>query len=89
MRCTACVAELILMNVVPDATMVRGFEHYGFFCSACHLAALRVFSRHGEDDSRPLPIHEAPPTVPASKVQEERIAAPGLFGRVIAKMRGQ
>jgi hypothetical protein len=88
MRCTACVAELILMNVVPDATMLRDFEHHSLFCSACRLAALRVFSRHGrEDDSEPVPIHDAPPTVPASTVQSQ-ITAPGLFSRAVARIRG-
>jgi hypothetical protein len=90
MRCTTCGAELILSNVVPEATMVRGFERHTFICSACHLAAHRVvFTRHGrEDDSEPVPVHEAPPTVPASKVQEEHIPAPGILSRVVAKIRG-
>jgi hypothetical protein len=35
-----------------------------------------------------MPTHAAPRTVPASKVQDERIAAPGLFGRVLARIRG-
>jgi hypothetical protein len=90
MRCTECGAELILTKVVPDAAMARGFEHHNFICSACHVAAHRVvFMRHGrEDDSEPVPMHEAPPTVPASTVQDERVAAPGLFSRVVAKIRG-
>jgi len=91
MRCTACGAEVILTNVVPDDTMVRGFEHHTFICLACHVAAHRVvFTRHGrEDDSEPVPVHEAPPTVPASKAAEEQSAAPGFFSRVVARMRGQ
>ena len=90
MRCTACGTEVILTNVVPDHTMVRGFERHTYICSACHLAAHRVvFTRHGrEDDSEPTPIHEAPTTVPASKAQEEFSAAPGIFGRVLARIRG-
>jgi len=30
---------------------------------------------------------DAPPTVPASTVQDERVAAPDLFSRVVAKMK--
>jgi hypothetical protein len=41
-----------------------------------------------EDDSEPVPVHEAPPTVPASKAQEEHSAAPGILSRVVAKIRG-
>ena len=43
MRCTACGAELILTNVVPDNTTgARGFEHHSFICSACHVTEHRV-----------------------------------------------
>jgi hypothetical protein len=87
MRCTTCGAELILANVVA---MVRGFERHTFICSACHAATHRVvFTRHGrEDDSEPVPMHEVPPTVPTSKAQEQQIAAPGLLGRVVTRIRG-
>ena len=89
MRCTVCGAEVILTNVVADPTMVRGLERHMFICLACHTAAHRVvFTRHGrEDDSEPMPIHEAPPTVPA-KTREEQSAAPRLISRVIARIRG-
>ena len=89
MRCTACGAELVLTQVVPDATN-RGFEHQTFVCSACHVTEHRMlFMRHGrEDESEPMPIDEARPTVPASKAQEQHAAAPGLLSRVIARMRG-
>jgi hypothetical protein len=87
MRCTACSAELILMNVVRDA--VPGFEHHSFTCLECHITERRVvFTRHGrEDDSGPMPIHTAPPTVPASPAHDRHIAALGLFGRAIARIR--
>jgi hypothetical protein len=48
-----------------------------------------VFTRHGrEDDGEPVPVHEAPPTVPASKAEETHSAGPGLFSRVVARIRG-
>ena len=89
MRCTACGAELVLAQVVPDATN-RGFEHHTFVCSACHVTEHRMlFMRHGrEDESEPMPIDEARPTVPASNSQEQHTAAPGLLSRVIARIRG-
>jgi hypothetical protein len=89
MRCTACGAELILANVVPDDILGRGFERHTFICSACHLAMHRVvFTRCGrEDDSEPMPIHEAPPTVPASKAQEAQSAVSGILRRVSGMVR--
>ena len=90
MRCTSCGADLLLTQVVPDATTgVRGFEHHTFICSACHVTEHRVlFMRHGrEDDSEPMPIHEALPTVPTSKAQQQHTGASGLVSRVIARMR--
>jgi hypothetical protein len=50
--CTACDAELILTNVVPENTVaVRGFEHHTFICSGCHSTVRRVvFTRHGREE---------------------------------------
>jgi hypothetical protein len=56
MRCLACGAQMILMNVVEDSTMtVPGFEHHTFICSECHDTERRlVFARHGhEGDAAP------------------------------------
>ena len=88
MRCTACGAELIRTNVVRDA--VPGVEHHTLICSDCRGTERRVMlMRYGrEDDGEPVPIHEAPSTVPASKTQEGRIAPPGILSRVVAKIRG-
>jgi hypothetical protein len=88
MRCTACGAELILTNVVRDA--VPGVEHHTFICSDCRGTERRVvLMKHGrEDDTGPMPMHVVPPTVPASKAQEECIVRPGILSRVVAKIRG-
>ena len=57
MHCTACDAELILTNVVPENTVtVRGFEHHTFICSGCHSTVRRVvFTRHGREEDPKLP----------------------------------
>ena len=86
MRCAACGAEMmVLTKVVRDA--VPDVEHHTFICSACYTTERRVvFTRHGrEDDSEPV---LALPTVRASKAQEKHSAAPGLFSRVVARIRG-
>jgi hypothetical protein len=91
MRCTACGAELILTKVVPDDTFaVRGVEHHTFICSGCHVSERRVvFIKDGrEADSPPMPVQAARRIKRASTVQEEHVAASGLFGRVIARLRG-
>jgi hypothetical protein len=88
MRCTTCGAELSLTSVVQDA--VPGVEHHSFICSDCHVKERRVvLMRHGrEDDSAPMPVHAAPPIAPASAVRDAHIAPQGLFGRVVARIRG-
>jgi len=90
MRCTACGAELILTNVVPDETVaVRGVENHTFICSACHVTEHRVvFIKGGrETDSPPMPM-QAARRVKRAPVEEEHFAAPGLLGRVMARLRG-
>ena len=91
MRCTACGAELILTNVVPDETAtVRGVERHTFVCSECHVTEHRiVFIKDGrETDSPPTPIQAAQSIKPAPRVQDEHVSAPGLLGRVMARLRG-
>jgi hypothetical protein len=83
---------MILMNVVQDDAMaVLGFERHTFRCSACHETERRlVFTNHGRETyAEPLPVHPAPPVVPATAVQDGPIAAPGPFTRVLSKMHGR
>jgi hypothetical protein len=49
MRCMACGAEMRLMQVVRDDTMmVAGYEHHTSQCSSCNEIEQRfVFSREG------------------------------------------
>jgi hypothetical protein len=83
---------LILTSVVPDETVaVRGVEHHTFVCSECHVTEHRVvFIKDGrEADSPPMPMQAAPHIKRASTVQDEHVAAPGLLGRVMARLRRQ
>ena len=91
MRCLACGAEMHLMQVVQDGTMpVPGFEHHTFMCSACGDVERRlVFTRDGQSDVEPVPVHPAPPTAPASTLQNECLAGPGVLRRVFARLRGR
>jgi hypothetical protein len=85
----ACGAEMILMNVVPDDTMtVPGFEHHTFRCSDCHDVERRLmFTKRGrESDTEPIPVHKAPPIVP---MPNEPVSTPGLFRRVLARLRSR
>jgi hypothetical protein len=89
MRCMACGAEMILMNVAPDDTMtVPGFEHHTFRCSDCHDVERRlVFTRRGrETDAEQMPVHKAPPIVPTAN---EPASAPGFFRRVLGRLRSR
>ena len=88
MRCKGCGAELILSKVTAD-DMVRGLEHQTFVCSGCYVTEHQLLlMRHGrEDDTEPVSVHAPPHTAPTA--QAEQVSAPGLFGRMFAKMRGQ
>jgi hypothetical protein len=91
MRCTACGGELILTNVIPDETVaVRGVELHTFVCSGCHVTERRVvFIKDGrEADGPPKPMQAARHIKRASTVQDEPVAAPGVLGRVMARLRG-
>jgi hypothetical protein len=82
MRCMACGAEMVLMNVVQDDTMaVPGFEHHTFTCSECQDVEERlVFTKQNrESDTEPMLEQAAPPVAPASTVQDEPVAASGLL----------
>jgi hypothetical protein len=82
MRCMACGAEMVLMNVVQDDTMaVPGFEHHTFTCSECQDVEERlVFTKQNrESDTEPMLEQAAPPVAPASTVQFEPVAASGLL----------
>ena len=89
MRCKACDAEMISLNVVQDTMPVPGFKYDTFMCSKCRDIERRlVLTKHGrERDAEPVPLHTAPSIAPASTAQDKRVAAPGLFRRALAKLR--
>jgi hypothetical protein len=93
----ACGADMILMQTVQDDTMaVPGFEHHTFMCSDCHDVERRlVFIRPVEQGgTESVTLNTAPPISPASAgepastVENERTAHPGILMRVLEKLRG-
>jgi hypothetical protein len=91
MRCKACDAEMILLNVVHDTMAAPGFKYDTFMCSECQDIVRRlVFTKHGQESAvEPMPLHTAPAIAPASTVQDEPVATLGLFRRVLAKLRSR
>jgi hypothetical protein len=79
---------MVLTNVVRDA--VPDVEHHTFICSECHVTERRVvLVRNGRvDENAPIPALPPKPRRPASTIQEEPIGSPGLFGRMMARIRG-
>jgi hypothetical protein len=96
---------ILIKAIPDDTMPVPGFEHHTFMCSACHdIESRLVFDRHDRDiGTEPTPGHSIPPAATtiqddriavrdelfAAPVQNKRIAAPGLFRRVVAKIRGR
>jgi hypothetical protein len=77
--------------VVPDPTVaMRGFEHHTYVCSSCHITERKVvYTKHGrEDETVPLPTMPAGPVVRRLSAPQEHVAAQGLLGRVVARLRG-
>ena len=90
MRCLSCDAEMILMKVVKDATlMVRGFERHTYMCSACADIERRfVFNKHDSERELDAAPPTAPPIAPAS-VQTQPAATRSLLSRVISNATGK
>jgi len=82
MHCVECGAEMILVNAVHlqgNTTAAPSLEDHRFKCSGCHeVKQRRVLTRHGRE------IDAAPDIMPASTVQDERVAA--LLRCVLAKI---
>jgi hypothetical protein len=90
MRCLLCEADMILMKVIEDETMlVPGFEHRTYMCSECHDIERRfVFNKSRERDVAAVPIVETT-IAPASTVQDQPDADQGILRRVLTRIRGK
>src|SRR5215470_7079098 len=100
MRCMACGAEMRVVQVVPDDTlMVPGYERHTLQCSGCNDVEHRlVFNREAAERSAEAaeagPTVAAPPVEPASvaanePAANEPAAAPSAWQRAIAMFRGR
>ena len=91
MRCSACDGELVLTSVIPDDTAgLRGCERHIFICSTCYVTERRlVFTRHGREAAGvTVPSEAAKGLRSRRSAPEEPVEAPGLLGRVVARLRG-
>ena len=81
MRCMVCGAEMRLMQVVQDNTMmVSGYEHHTLQCSGCDEVERRfVFSRASEP-SEPVLVPSMYPLVQS---------VPNVWARAVARLRGR
>jgi hypothetical protein len=80
MRCLVCGAEMRVMQVVQDNTMmVPGYEHQTLQCVGCDEVERRfVFSRESEP-AEPVPVRTARSSQPV---------VPKVWARAVAKLRG-
>jgi len=72
MRCLACGAEMKLVQVARDDTMmVPGYEDQTFECSECHeIERRRIFRNESVSPPAepPAPIAPSPPEAPATEI---------------------
>jgi hypothetical protein len=83
MRCLVCNAEMVLMEaVLADPTILPGFEHRTFSCSACRDIERRLVFTGAK---APAAAHRA--DFPSAKLQMGRGTAPGsAWGRAVEKV---
>jgi hypothetical protein len=81
MRCIVCGAEMRLMQVVQDdSMMVSGCERHTLQCSGCDEVERRfVFSRANEP-SEPVLVHSIYPPMQS---------VPNVWARAVARLRGR
>jgi hypothetical protein len=92
MRCLTCGAEMDLIEVVPDTTMmVAGYEHHTLQCSACSEVERRlVFS--GRDallQPQKFPAREAPSAPPPAAPAADGAEIASAWRRTFAKLRAR
>ena len=83
MRCLVCNAEMVLMEaVLTDPTILPGFEHRTFSCSACRDIERRLVFTGAK---APAAAHRG--DFPSAKLQMGRGTAPGsAWGRAVEKV---
>src|SRR6267154_6686904 len=91
MRCISCGAEMRLVQVERDDTMiVSGYEHHTLQCSGCNEVARRtIFS--GENSSQPAEPSLVPATPVASILSEadkDLDESEAMLRRAIEMVRG-
>lgn len=87
MLCIACGAEMRLMQVVPDTTMmVSGYEHHTWQCMGCNEIERRLVFAREKTPAANVPVH---PVVAPEQPIERVAAAPSVWARTVAKLRGR
>ena len=90
MLCIACGAEMRLVQAVPDTTMmVTGYEHHTLQCTGCNDIERRlVFTREKTPVANvSMPVH--PPAAEPPPPIDRGVAAPSVWSRTVAKLRGR
>jgi hypothetical protein len=87
MLCMACGAEMRLMQVVEDDTMmVPGYEHHTFMCPTCGEIERRLIfcSQSTPRDTAPL---DAVSNVAPASIQNDRVSTWSSWARALTKLR--
>jgi hypothetical protein len=89
MLCMGCGAEMRLMQVVADDTMmVPGYEHHTLMCPTCGEVERRLTFRQPTPRTA-APLDLTPTEPPAIRRQRERAGNVGTWAAAYAKFRSK
>jgi hypothetical protein len=88
MRCLACGAEMLLMQVSLADTLMAGFERHTFRCSSCSHISRRLVLSHPRSPVTNLPV-VAQRERPASKLQMRPATAGSARTKLAEKLRSR
>src|SRR5262245_15446801 len=87
MLCIACGAEMRLMQVVPDTTMmVSGYEHHTWQCTGCNEVERRLVFTREKTPAANVPV---PPVPSVPPIDREAEVSPSVWTRTVTKLRGR
>ena len=89
MRCMVCGGEMVLIEAVPDETMmVSGFQHETYMCSVCADVERRFcFKKHAQHEHTVAASAVMAPPLAPQAAHTQPASAPNMFRRLFSITR--